>query len=530
MESIPRALGGASLVTGWLHGSPEALRFYPGAPGDREAYREVAEARDRAFDPATRRRVAELLSGGGPSARERLSAFVEGGGFVVTTGQQPGIFGGPLYTLYKGCTAAALARRLEDLLSRPVLPVFWIASEDHDWDEARSTWVLDPENELQEVSLEARSGDTAPPLHAIPLGEEVNGVLDRLAGLLPETDFSGPWLELLRTTHHPGATLPEAFQGVLEALLGDLGVFLLQSHAPGLKAASRDLLLAELKESASSGEALRERGRELEAAGFELQVPLLEGATNLFLDGPRGRERLFGEGDGRYRLRRSGTEVTLDQVTARVREAPGVLSPNVLLRPVVEAAVLPTLAYVAGPGEAAYLPQTLPLFRRHGVAMPIPHPRAALTLLEGKVAKVLEKFSLELDDLSRPHHELAGRVARDEMPEEVRAALGRLRGEVARGTGELGKAVKQVDPTLGGPVEHLRNQTFALLDEVEKKVVQSLKREQEIALAQLRKAQLNLFPLGRPQERVLNPFQYLVRYDRDFLERTAAAGIGAVLP
>jgi bacillithiol synthase len=530
VDSIPRALGGTPLVAGWLGGRSEALQFFPGAPGDPEAYRSVAEARDRAFDRQARERVARLLTGGGPQSEQRLAAFVEEGGFVVTTGQQPGLFGGPLYTLYKGCTAASLARRLEELLSRPVLPVFWIASEDHDWDEARATWLLDPENELREVALEARSGEVAPPLHAIPLGDEVTKALNDLAGFLPETDFSGRWLELLRRTHHPGSTLPEAFQGVLEVLLGDQGVFLVQSHAPELKEASRELLLSELEAWAASQEEVRERGRAMEGAGFDLQVPLLEGATNLFLEGPGGRERLFGEGEGRYRLRRSGAEVTLDEVAARVREDPGALSPNVLLRPVVEAAVFPTLSYVAGPGEAAYLPQTVPLFQRHGVAMPIPHPRASLMLVEGKVAKVLEKFSLELDDLSRPHHELAGRVARDEMPEGVREALGRLRGEMARGSGELAKAVKQVDPTLGGPVDHLRNQTFGLLDEVERKVVQSLKREQEIALAQLQKAQLNLFPLGRPQERVLTPFQYLVRYDRDFLDQVAAAAVGAVLP
>jgi len=530
VELRPSPLKGSPLVTEWLQGSRRVRPFYPVAPGDMEGYREVAGAVDQRFGHPERERVAALLQGGGDDGKGRLEAFVEREGFVVTTGQQPGLFGGPLYTLYKGFTVAALARRLEEALGRPVLPVFWIASEDHDWDEARCTHVLDPENQVHEVALGSREGLPAPALHSLPLGDEVVEARDRLGALLPGTDFSERWLRLVSDAYAPGTTLPEAFQALLEPLLGDQGVFLVQSHDPGLKEASLPLLLAELDRARESEEALGERGRALEDAGFSLQVPLLEGGTNLFLEGPQGRERLFVEADGEFRLRRSGEKVGRTAVEARVREAPGVLSPNVLLRPVVEARVLPTLCYVAGPGEAAYLPQTEPLFRAHGVTRPVTHPRVSLSVMEGKVTKVLEKFSLKLDDLDQPHHELAGRLIRDEIPEEIRQALGGLRGDVARGAGTLAREVGELDPTLKGPVEHLRNQAFGLLDEVEKKVVQSLKREQEVTLAQVRKAQVNLFPLGRPQERVLSPFQYLVRYDQEFLDQVGRRAREAVLP
>ena len=530
VELRSKPLGGSSLVTEWLQGSSRVRPFYPVAPGDLAGYREVAGAVGRRFGGQDRERVAALLQGGGDDRRERLEAFVERDGFVVTTGQQPGLFGGPLYTLYKGFTVAALARRLEEALERPVLPVFWIASEDHDWDEARSTHVLDPENQVHEISLDSREGLPAPALHSLPLGDEVVRARDRLTALLPGTDFSERWLQVVTEAYAPGTTLPEAFQSLLESLLGDEGVFLVQSHDPGLKEASLPLLLTELDRVRQSEEELRERGRALEDEGFSLQVPLLEGATNLFLEGPRGRERLFVEGDDRFRLRRSGESVGRRELEDQVRNAPGALSPNVLLRPVVEGRVLPTLCYVAGPGEAAYLPQTEPLFRAHGVTRPVTHPRVSLSVMEGKVAKVLEKFSLELEDLDQPHHELVGRLIRDEIPEGIRQALGGLRGDVARGSGTLAREVAEVDPTLKGPVEHLRNQAFGLLDEVEKKVVQSLKREQEVTLAQIRKAQVNLFPLGRPQERVLSPFQYLVRYDREFVDQVGRRAREAVLP
>lgn len=530
MRAEPRSLGGGALARAWLEGDPAALRFYPGGPGDADAYRTKVEETLGRFDRQSRERVAATLSGGGPDGATRLERFVSEDGVFVTTGQQPGLFGGPLYTLYKGFTAAALAERLAGLLGRPVLPVFWIASEDHDWDEARVAHVVDVDNELHQIALGAREGRPWPALHSLPLTDEVVDAVDRLEELLPETDFSARWVRMVRESHVPGTTLPEAFEKVVGTLLEHAGVYFVQSHAPELKEASRELLLRELADAAGSESALGARGAALEEAGFELQVPLLEGATNLFLEGPDGRERLFRDGDRAFHLRRSGTRVTLDEVRARVAEEPGILSPNVLLRPVVEAATLPTVSYVAGPGEAAYLPQTAPLFERHGVGMPVTHPRAAFTVVESKVEKVLRKFDLAVEELREPHHELAGRLLRDEMPPAVRRALGSFRGEVARGTSQIAEAIAEVDPTLAGPVEHVRNQTFQLLDEVEKKVVQSLKREQEMALQQLRKAQTNLFPGGRPQERVLNAVQYLVRYGDAFLDRVREGCAAAVLP
>jgi bacillithiol synthase len=195
----------------------------------------------------------------------------------------------------------------------------------------------------------------------------------------------------------------------------------------------------------------------------------------------------------------------------------------VLLRPVVEAAFLPTLAYVAGPGEAAYLAQCTPLFERHGVQRPLVHMRPSFRLIESKVDKVLEKFDLAPEDLARPHHELAGSVLRDDMPASIRQALGALRAGIARGTQDLSVSVAELDPTLKGPVEHVRNQGFQQISEVEKKVVQTLKRQNEIALEQLQKAQIHLYPGGSPQERVLGPWYYLFRYGGELIDRLAGS-------
>ena len=238
---------------------------------------------------------------------------------------------------------------------------------------------------------------------------------------------------------------------------------------------------------------------------------------NLFLEGDAGRERLYRDGDG-FVLRTSGAHRTASEITAAAAADPSVLSPNVLLRPVAESVVFPTLSYVGGPGEIAYFAQLAEYFDAHGVRMPVIFPRWAATPVENKIGKVLEKFGVTVADLNRPFHEIAGEMAREEVPGEVRAALGKLRGAIGQGAGELQTATNPVDPTLKGPVQHMRSQAFAAVDELEKKIVQAVKRETDIALTQLEKAQVHLFPGGKPAERVQSPFYFLARYGDDVLD------------
>ncbi len=528
MKIETRPLAGTALAKAWLQGRPEARALFSRHPADLESYRSKAEEVDARVAQDERVLAASCLIGGGEHAKERLAAFVEKRGFVVTTGQQPGLFGGPLYGLYKGLTAAALARRLESALGRPVLPVFWIASEDHDWDEARSTHLIDVENELHQISLPpADWGDR--PLYRIPAGPKVTDALTRLVALMPETEFLPRWRDLLERAYAPERTLPEAYEDVLDALLGPAGVFLVQSHQPDLKMRALPLLLSELAQSDAREAALAENGASIEAAGFDLQVPLIEGATNVFVQKEERRERIFRD-DGSFRLRGSEEKFSFDEIETLATRTPSSLSPNVLLRPVVESYLFPTLSYVAGPGETSYLPQTAPVFAGHGMEMPVVHPRMSLTVIERKVEKVLKKFDLDIEAMDAPHERLAGRIAREQIPEDIQSALDGLRRTLGEGTDRLAASVSGLDPTLSGPVKSFRNSTFGLLSDVEKKVVQSLKRENDVALSQIAKAQLHLFPNGQPQERVFNPFYYLVRYDRAFLDELAAQAEAAVLP
>ncbi|MDA0330136.1 MAG: bacillithiol biosynthesis cysteine-adding enzyme BshC [Gemmatimonadetes bacterium] len=516
MDLIVSHPTGSEVVRDYLAGERSVESFFGSHFRDASAYVAKATEVDSRFDGSARERAVEAIIVPEGGDQGRLERFVEEGGYMVTTGQQPALFGGPLYSIYKAMTAIRLAEALESRLGKTVLPLFWVASDDHDWAEANHTDMVGIDNELHRFEVQAPTPEKAPSLHRIPLGSDAAQVADRFLEHVPSTEFSDAYIELIRG-FAPGATLPAGFHQMLQRILGPYGLFFTDAAHPALKQHSAEWLLRELSGSADHEAVLQGTADQLEAAGYHLQVPIMEGGVNLFMEGPSGRERLYREGDS-FRLRTSGQVLTEAQIRSACQEDPSVLSPNVLFRPVVESVVFPTLAYVGGPGEMAYFAQLKSYFEAHGVGMPVVYPRWAATPVETKIRKVLDKFGVAPESLRRPFHEIASEIAREEVPGDIRAALGKLRGAIGGGVGELQKAAAALDPTLKGPVQHLRSQSLAALDNVEKKILQAVKRESEIMLSQLEKAQLHLYPAGKPAERVQNPTYFLARYGGAFLD------------
>jgi bacillithiol biosynthesis cysteine-adding enzyme BshC len=459
---------------------------------------------------------------------------VSEGGFVVTTGQQPGLFGGPVFSIYKALTAAALARRLEEALGRVVLPVFWVAGEDHDWEEVRRVTVAGLSNELEDVEVPVPEGAKGSPLHRVsPASSALQDALQHLFTLLPPSDFVPELQQTLARCYPSGETLSAGFAAWMMEILGPAGVMILEPEKDPWVQDRIPVLLNLAQHATEIDRALGLRAEQLRASGGEPQVAYLPGGVPLFLEVDGIRERLFVQEDGpegpRFRTRDGAEGWTLEALAQYVKADPAVLSPNVLSRPVVEAALLPTLAYVGGPGEVAYLAQTAPVFESAGVAPPVVHPRLSAVVLERKVEKVLDRFDLEIQDLGRPHDQLVASLVREDLPDSVQASLATLRTVLADPVAALHAAVKEVDPTLQGPTDALLSQFQHAVGEVEKKIVQARRRQVETALQQLQKAQTQIFPGGRPQERVFPALVYLARYGEEILHAWMKAAEGAVL-
>ncbi len=463
--------------------------------------------REGAFDP----NLGDALVPS-PARDAALARLLQPGAVAITTGQQPGLFTGPLYTLYKALSTAALARILERQWQRPVVPVFWVAGDDHDFIEASHASWITKDGSLRTVALPPRPAD-APltPMYREVLGDAIGGVLGTLADDLGPSEFREWTLDWLGRHYRPDATVGGSFAGALAELLAPADIVCLDSTHPLVKRAAARNLIKALGLARELDRDLQDRAEELRTAGLDPGVPVGDGATLVMLEGPQGRDRLVISDSG-FITRRGKEQFNLAELQRLAANEPERFSPNVLLRPAIESALLPTIAYLAGPGELAYLALTTPIYERMRIPRQPAIPRWSGLLIEPRVERVLQKFHLDIPDLLQPPGTLEARLIRSQLPEEAVHALATLRKAIEKGYEALGKSAAEIDPTLARPVQGSKHQALAGLQDTEKKLVQHLKRRQEIELGQLAKARTLVLPENKPQERILNIVPFLARY------------------
>ena len=475
-------------------------------------------ARAGHFDPALE--PAFVPSAARDAALARLR---EPGALAVTSGQQPGLFTGPLYTVHKALSTAALARVLERQWGRAVVPIFWIAGDDHDFAEASETSWLAADGSLATASLPARPPE-APltPMYRQPLGDAVATALDMLGSSLPASEFRDETMAWLARHYRPEATVAAAFAGAMAELLAPAGIVCFDSSHPAAKRLAAPLTLRALELAAEIDDDLERQAEALGDSARTSGVVLGDGAALVMLEGGKGRDRLVAA-DGAFVTRRARERFDLPALRRIAETEPARLSPNVLLRPVIESALLPTVAYLGGPAELRYLGLTPPIYRRLGVEPQRPLPRWSGILVEPRVDRILEKFGIELEALLGPEGALESRLVRSQLPPEAVAALESIRSAVETGYEALGRGAAEIDPTLVRPVQGARHQALSGAQDIEKKLVQHLKRRQETELSQIGRARTAVHPGGKPQERVLTVAPFIARYGSALIADLAEA-------
>jgi len=446
--------------------------------------------------------LASVLPGPG---RDRLAA---GGVLAVTTGQQPGLFTGPLYTIHKALSCIALAARLERERGVPVVPVFWVAGDDHDFREANHASFLDRTGEAVRLVLRERRAEAPQwPLARERCGPEVTVAIARLRADTPDSDYKEETLTWLAAAYRADRSLADACADALNALLAPRGLAVFRAHAAEAKAAAAPTVLAGLERT------------------------LEDGLTPVMVEARDGRDRLRRD-DGAWVTRRSGERFSRGDLERIAATEPERLSPNVLLRPVVEAVLFPTVAYVAGPAELGYLPDAAPLYgvAGNGVVPQTPVPRWSGMILETRVDRVLQRHRLEIGDFAAPPGALEGRLVRDTLPVAVAEALHVARRHFEEDYARLAAGAAGVDPTLVRSAESARNAALGRLDRLERRLVAGLKRSSDTLTGQIARARAALYPGGKPQERVLTLASFLVRHGPGLLDDLAAEvaqGMGA---
>jgi bacillithiol synthase len=502
--------GGGRLVADYLAGHPALGPFYAGHPGDADAFTQKAAEVEARLNAAARSRVASAIEPLGDAA-ERLHRILAGDGFFVTTGQQPALFGGPLYTLYKALAAVRLAATLERQLQRPVLALFWIGADDHDWEEANRAAALDRDGYVRQVSVRSATAKVPVPLSERVWGPGIEQATAEFCSLLPGTAYAETITAHLQEAYTADARVADSFCATCRFLLAGHRIALVSSAHPAVRAAAVPVLRFEAEHMREHALVLARQTERLVEAGYTGQVTLAADASNLMLSDDLGRDRLMRGDDGWF-TRRGGRLISEDALLQLIEAEPARVSPNVLLRPVVESAVFPTVAYVAGPAELRYFAQIGCLFRAHGITAPVVVPRQSGTLIEAKVRTALLRAGLEADAFERPFSEIVVGMVREQLPPAVTAALERIRSDLRAGYAELVSAATDADPTLRGPLGSARNASLRQVAAAERKIVRQVRSRNAVMVDRLRRIAASLQPHGAPQERVLSPLPFVARH------------------
>ena len=493
--------------------------FYAGDWRDLGARHEAADAAARR--PADREELADVLLdqnerwGLDAATRSHIEALRNPESVAIVTGQQVGLLTGPLYTIYKTITTLQLAEEWAEQTGRTVVPVFWVEGEDHDFEEIATAHVLH-RNEVVPLRYDPDVGDNPGAVGRLALTDAIEDVLDRLDEALPPSDFKPGVMERVRAAYQPGTQIEDAFTRLMRSLFEDDGLVFINPDDARLKALTRPLFRRELEDPETPAARIDATSQTLRDRGYHAQVTARP--TNLFWLGDDARWPIDLGDDGTFQLRGTDRTFSRTELIDRLDTEPERFSPNVVLRPLMQDHLLPTAAYVAGPGEVSYFAQYGDVYDWAGLDMPLIHPRASVSLVEGKVQKVLGKYDLTVADFSDTLETLFQDVVVDTMEVDVDAVFSEAMPQLHQTINALKPEVEAVDRTLGSSAEATR---AAIVDEMEalkQKVVRAEKRQQDEVRAQLEKAHVNLRPSGHLQERTITVLYYLNKYSPALLD------------
>ncbi|MBN1448859.1 MAG: bacillithiol biosynthesis cysteine-adding enzyme BshC [Bacteroidetes bacterium] len=448
-----------------------------------------------------------------------LEAFRKPNTVAVVTGQQVGLFTGPLYTIYKALTAVQLARWLaEQFPAYGFIPMFWLESEDHDFAEINHAGVITKENEFARVLYGSpeieEEGRNLTPISRLVIDERMQATMEQLRGMLQESEFTDDLLRSYRNAYATGGNLQTAFARLFNDLFPESGLVFVDPSDTALKQLAAPVILQELETYPTTGEEVIKRSAELEER-YHAQIK--PRAVNLFFLHKENRYPIEPNEYGFF-LRGTRQRFTRDELLEIANAEPERFSPNVLLRPIMQDFLLPTAAYVAGPSEVSYFAQLQPAYDHFQIPMPIIFPRASITLIERKVDKVFRKFDLPYAGMFLDDEE-AFRLITHEETGDTLLDLDTFRTRMEDLLEEFLEGAKQEHANLEGPADTTAANIRRSLAAFEDKLYQQRRQRNEVLTRQIEKMHVYLAPEGKPQERQVNLATFLNRYGREVLEQ-----------
>ncbi len=490
--------GTSQLFADFAYHFDRVAHFYQHDPHDPESFRRAA-AQIQYPDDRRAAIVAALKAQNGDS--ESLRRLAQPGTVAVVTGQQVGLFSGPAYTIYKAMAAAQVARQLT-ASGIPAVPVFWLATEDHDFAEVNHAWVFGASGEPAALRVDAPKefAGKPKPVGGIPIA---NPPLHELRAALAGLPFTDEVMGLVDQAYKPGATMGSGFRALLKTLLAKLDLLYLDPLDPAVRKIGAPFLAQALAAVPDLKAGLLARNKDLTAAGYHAQVHV-DAKTSLFF---------LLEKDERATLRRKDSDYA--DLAARAEQ----VSPNALLRPVWQDYLLPTVAYVGGPGELAYLAQSQVAYELLLGRMPVAMSRSGFTILDARSQKLLDRYHMTVAQVMTNEAALQARIAQSLVPEAVNKSLETATAEVTRQIDHLQSRLAAFDPTLAAAAGKSRAKILYQLGKLGRKTARETLRRDERAQSDARHLAAMLYPHKHPQERFYSILPFLAQHGLDLIDR-----------
>lgn len=446
-----------------------------------------------------------------------IDALSNDNALAVVTGQQVGLFTGPLYTILKTLTTLKLTEKLQkqfpDFL---FVPVFWLEGEDHDYDEVGSVKLLNQANDLITLSYDPgekiRTG-TPGAVGQIEFQDSILDLFQALESSLPVTEFRPRVMELFRVAYQKGMTFNRAFVHLMNDLLEDSGLVFLNPNDPQLKKLLSPVFRRELEQTPRTCQLVVDQSVEVEK---QYHAQIKPKPVNLFFFHNAGRYLVEPKPSG-YGLKNSRQQFTKEEILKLTDEKPELFSPNVVLRPICQDSLLPTIAYVGGPGEISYFAQLKPVYAEFNIPAPVLYPRASASIIEEKVEKVFSRYQLSVTDFFRDVELVKQRVAEQSSSVKIEELFGGTGGSITETMESLRAGLVRIDPTLAGALDTAKSKIDFQLEGLRQKAIAAQKRQNEVAIRQVEKAANHVFPGSNFQERELNVLHFLNKYGLEFL-------------
>ncbi|HWY48874.1 MAG TPA: bacillithiol biosynthesis cysteine-adding enzyme BshC [Bryobacteraceae bacterium] len=479
-------------------------RYYSYPPGDPASY--AAVARQMRYPEDRRAALVTALRSRNPG-NPSLDLLARPETVAVVTGQQVGLFSGPAYTIYKALTAARLSAQL-NARGIPAVPVFWLATEDHDFAEVNHTFVFDASHRPIELSVNGSGQAAERPVGRIPIAEPPVGQLrEALAGFPNGEEVT----QMVAESYRPGTSFGAAFQALIERLLSKHGLLFVDPLDESIRRMAAPLLRDALRDGVQLQAKLMQRNQELEAAGYHAQVHV-EAKTSLafLLEGERRVTLRRQNGDYASKDRRYSVSELIDRAEQ--------LSPNALLRPVVQDYVLPTVAYVGGPAELAYMAQSQVLYEDLLGRMPVMLARAAFTVLDARTAKLMERYGLTMPSFLHGEDGVREAIAGQLVPKALVREFDETQKVMSEALGRLSDNLVSFDATLAASADKSRTKMLYQLSKIEHKTArEALKRNQRASEEASYMSGL-IFPEKHLQERLYSILPFVARHGLEFID------------